>query len=244
MNKYRVGLIVVLLQTMTVVWADDTADLDGFKGKIQLGGALNYGNTESRNISTKFILKHVVVDWKNSLNLSYYFSQDGQETTASKFNIDLNTKYKLTDQNYLFISGEATFDKFAAYDRVYREAAGYGHNLYKNSVANWSLYAGPGVTHSRIAGTRDYLNQFVGKVGSNFCYKFIDNILYTQDIIGYLGKRNTNLQFKNGLEAQISKRLALDISVYLDYNTDIPKKSKNKKSLDTVTKFSIIYTFA
>ncbi|NQY41833.1 MAG: DUF481 domain-containing protein [Legionellales bacterium] len=242
MNLNRVAVLLILLQMSVVVWAKDEAD--GFQGKFQLGGALNYGNTENRNISTKLTLKHVNIDWDNNLNLSYYFSQEDKETTASRFKFDLNNKYKLTTHSYLFASFEGIFNKFGTYDRVYREAIGYGRKLYKNSVIDWSVYAGPGASHSRINGTKDYQNQIVGKIGSELCYQITEVVLFSQDIVSYIGHDNTNIQFNNALEAQISKRLALDISVLFDYNTNIPKKSTNRKSLDIITKFSIIYTFA
>ncbi len=242
-NTILITALLVRAICMQTALAHVATPPEVWHGKLHAGGIINSGNTSTKNIHGKLSVDYAKNDWENGANLEYQLSKDKHKTTANRFIAAAKTHYLITQRSYIFVNGDAKFDKFGTYDRSYKESLGYGHSIFKTDVTKLNVELGPGGTQNKIAGTDTYQNQLVGKIAGSFNRKFNNNVQYTQDAISYIGKDNTYIQWKHGIETRFSKRIAMEIAFVLEYNSNIPKGSKNRKHTDTITKLSLIYDF-
>jgi len=212
-------------------------------GSIQAGGVVNTGNSDNKNFNGKVTGSYETIRWDNTASISGELNSADGSTTAENLTVNGQAHYNLSTRDYLFAKGSAVYDKFATFDRVYREAIGYGRILYQNDTTFWSLEAGPGGSHSRIAGTHNYQNELVANIDSTFKRKISNTAAFKQTVGVDVGPLNTHTESVTAIKTKMTKNLALEISYTVEHDSQIPMGSINKVKTDTISKIAVVYDF-
>lgn len=214
---------------------------------IQLGGAIETGNSPTTSIVGKFNSVLNVEPLKQQWG--YHFFLEGKRATAQDIETarllrsDVEGQYLFSKRIYSFAKVNFIYNAFDTYDRVTRDSVGLGWIVVKNDAYKWTLEAGPGSTHQRIAGSKIWQHQFIAHAESTYLWHMSKNADLSQIFQVDSGRLNTLLQSQTALKTKIITSLALQVSYDVNYYTIIPPTSSNTKKTDTSTNLTLIYNF-
>lgn len=240
-QKIKLLLVSFCLLYFLATNAHVNNDHNIWHGKFFGGGIINTGNSATKSLHSKINMKYAKQVVDNVLNLEHQLNKNGKQTTSSKFVASNTMRYNIDGRHFIFADLNVKYDEFGTYDYSFKEVIGYGYKIYESNSMKISLDGGPGFTQSKIAGTKDYQVQIVGKFGLLLNKKISKEVQYFKCLAAYIGYDNTYIQLKQALETRMSKRLSMELSFVLECNSLIPSSSKNKFKIDTVMKISIIY---
>ncbi len=209
---------------------------------IQLGGAINTGNTDATNINTKLESEIQRFPWGYDLTIEgQWGSSQGIESARSlKSNAELN--YFLTEKTFAFIQGSILYDKFATYDFIIREVGGLGRILIETKRNELRVRSGLGFIHRRVSGVNDFQHEPIINIGGKYIGHLSETAEFSQKVSCDIGRLNTHIAATSSVKTTVIKNLALELSYGVSHDTVIPPLSKNTRNTDTMTKITLVYT--
>ncbi len=242
--KHGVVTILLLVSLATFAHEKKLEPLNPpWKGSLQAGAVVNTGNNSSQNINGKIGIKYQTSQWDNTSSIEGQLDSSNKATNTEKIDFNAELRRIISDDSYLFAKTEVAYDRFGAYDFVIRSAVGYGRILYRDDKTRFILEVGPGSSHSRISGSRKFQNEFIVSTMALYKRKLSESASFKQKIKIDAGQRNTHIKSVSALRTKISKRLGLELSYTMDYDTKIPPETKNTTKLDTVSKIAVVFDF-
>jgi putative salt-induced outer membrane protein len=214
-----------------------------FKGSIQAGGVINTGNSDNKNFNSKIAAQYQTARWQHTATIEGQLNRSKGETTAESILFNGETRFSMSPRNYMFGKGSTGYDRFATYDLTFKYAAGLGRVFIKTPRIQLRLEAGPGGSHSRIAGTDQYQNEFISNLNGELKFKISEITQFKQTANADLGQRNTHIKAVSSLKTKMTHNLALELSYTVEHDTKIPSKSSNPVKTDTLTKIAVVYDF-
>src|SRR5690554_5894986 len=103
-------------------------------GQIVAGFAANTGNSEATNLNARLLLGYEIDQWRHTVNLIGHRASDAVGTTAERYVLTGKSDYKLSERDYVFLTGQYERDRFAGIDRRTSEAIGYGREFLATDV--------------------------------------------------------------------------------------------------------------
>lgn len=215
---------------------------DKSKHSIQFGGASNTGNSETTNMTAAIIseIEYKKFTYGSSIEGQLATSQGVESARSLKANGNIN--YALSERTYSFVKGSVLYDKYATYDFIIREVAGFGAFILKTHHHRLSIEAGPGGIHRRISGTEDFQNEPLLNISGRYSWHINETADFNQTFSSDIARLNTHLEAKSAISTKVVKNLALELSFTISHDTVIPPLSKNTRKTDTATKATIVYT--
>ncbi|MDG4868410.1 DUF481 domain-containing protein [Guyparkeria sp. 1SP6A2] len=208
-------------------------------GEAEFGASVTTGNTDSTNVNGKLKIGYLTGPWEHRFRLEALQASEEGEDTASRVLGEFESRYAMSERNYLFGVLRGTHDEFSGYKYQASAAAGYGRKLWISDKGHWDAEIGPGV---RIAedesGTRE-TNPIV-RMSSGFEYRFSDYARFNQDVIVLSGQDNTEIESITGVSASLTDTLAMKLSYTVQHNTDVPADTEKT---DTYTSVNLVYNF-
>lgn len=225
-------------------YAHETAKkLDHWDNSISAGGTINTGNTNTTNLGAKLSSDFVRGPWNYQLSIEGELdTANGQRTAQNATGIG-SVRYLFEQRTYSFAKSNATFDAFATYDRTIRAAIGLGKVLIKNKKHFFSVEAGPGSTHQRISGSKEYQTLFMANGSMLYKYQVSPTAKISQAASIDYSSENTHSETISAIRTKVTDGLALEISFTLKHDSTIPANSKNTNRTDTATKVAVVYDF-
>tara|TARA_R110002033_G_scaffold42074_2_gene82938 strand:- start:1607 stop:2359 length:753 start_codon:yes stop_codon:yes gene_type:complete len=215
-----------------------------FNAEVEAGLQLNSGNNETKNFNGRTYLSYDSKNTKQEATLKAYYAADGNESTAERYALYLQSNYKL-ERGYIFGRGEFTWDQFGSYTRISTVSTGYGFDLIKNNRTKLSLEAGPGYRYDQPQGSvaepdPDANRDIILRSAAKYTVKLQEYTSFNADVTAETGQTNNTLTLDMSYKNTFIQDWAFKIGMNIKYTEVVPDDSKNT---DTITTFNLLYTF-
>lgn len=245
MKKVLAAVILMTAPFMATAAADFVDGDKTFAGEAELGATLTTGNTETSSYKGRLSIKHELGNWENQYLLESLYKEDTDAVTAKRYLAGLQGNYKMTDHNYLFVNTNYEVDPFTGYEYTLSGAAGYGHRFYDSSKTFLDVEVGPGYIYQRLDSEQAILegtdsnSSVVAHGVINFETVITETSKFQQRFVVDYGEK-LDARAETSLTANIIGALAMKFAIIVRYNSE---PLDNKKSTDTETNMTLLYTF-
>jgi putative salt-induced outer membrane protein len=229
-----------------LLWANDInkeQPIHVWENSIKFGGAINTGNSDNTNLNGKFNSKLDHNKWSYTFGLEGELNNANGDKTAENAKSSVAARYLFIPRYYSFIKGNITFDAFATYDFILIGALGLGHILIEKPAHKLVIEAGPGSTHRRISGTREFQNDFIFNISGLYHFDISETASMEQSGGVDIGRLNTHTEATTAIKTKVTSGLALELSFTVRNDSKVPANSKNTIKTDTVTNITVVYDF-
>ena len=210
----------------------------GWSGKGELGASIATGNSDNQSANAAFEIKNTVDQWINVVGFSGNYGNDGNTTTAQRWEIRGQSSYDFTPKAFWFGAGRYDDDRFSAYDYQASLATGLGYKFFDSDDLKLWLQGGPGYRVSKERETGDTVDGVIFRGNFGYEQKFTANTKLVERFLIEAGSDNTYLQNDIGLEVMMSGSLGLRLAYEVRYNTDVPP---GIEKTDTLTTIGLMY---
>ncbi|GGI79397.1 DUF481 domain-containing protein [Shewanella gelidii] len=241
---FSVLISVVSINAWALVPPDYREPPSDLTAEIEAGFQLNTGNTESSSFNSRVKLVYDGEASKQEATVKAYFASDSEKTTAEKYDLQLQSNYKLKE-GYIFGRGDFTWDEFGSYTRLSTVSSGYGFDVVNNSKTNLSLEVGPGYRYSMPNQTDDdpsprSTRELILRAATKLEHKVHEYTTINADLTAESGKDNNTLTLDLNYKNLVFQDWAFKIGVNVKYTEVVPEGSEQ---VDTITSFNLLYTF-
>ena len=208
-------------------------------GEIDLGGAINTGNTRAKTFSGSVDLTHAVGLWRHKIDLSFDYGRNNGLLTKRRLLTSYQLNYETNARIYAFARTEYENDKFSGFDHRIYGGTGFGYRFFNSDNLQWSVEAGPGLRYAQVSqGPGDETN-FTFRSATSFKWLIFPSTIFSQDA-EYLLNGSDTLNATTALTVALTEKLSGRISFNLRNDSKPPLGAV---ATDTSTKASIVYGF-
>ena len=239
MIKHKLALVslAVMAATSTHVLAQD--EEDNFDASIAFGYVGTSGNTDTDTYNLEFLMSLVSDQWLHNLKLQALGSQEDGQAKAERYYLEDKSDYNLDEDQYLFVKGSYTDDRFSGFKYQAAASVGYGRYLLKNDTYQLQGYTGVGYRqNNEIGGGSE--GEAILTLGEKFSWDISDNAALTQSLNSEIGNERAVTVLEIGLETNIIGDITTKLAFQARNNTDVPV---GRKKTDTLTSISLVYSF-
>ena len=228
---YLAATVVALLAVSAEARADWTA-------KGELGASFASGNSENEAANGALEVKRSYEKWAHGVYFAGNYGNDGEETTAQRWEVRGQSDYKLTERAYWFGGVRYEDDRFSAYDYQASLATGLGYRIIDTERTKFWVQGGPGYRFAELRDTGESEDGVIFRGDAGFEHQLTDTTKVVDRFLIETGSDNTFLQNDLGLEVTISGALGLRVGYQVRHNTDVlPGIDKT----DTLATVGLIY---
>ncbi len=209
-----------------------------WSGKAEIGGSFATGNSDNQSVNAAFVIKNAYDQWRHELGFSGNYGNDGDQTTAQRWEVRGQSNYDFTPKAYWFGAGRYDDDRFSAYDYQASLATGLGYKLIDTEKTKFWVQGGPGYRYSKERDTGDTVDGIIFRGDLGFEQQITGNTKVVERFLIESGADNTYLQNNLGLEVMMSGALGLRVGYEVRYNTDVPP---GIDKTDTLTTIGLLY---
>lgn len=238
MKKLLVSGLILSAMSATAFAQDEKT----WAATAELGGTMTTGNTETSTLVAKIDATHNFNEWVNNYYADVLYSKDDKEKTASRWKIGGKGAYTLDETSSIFVLGEHEQDEFSGYDSVSSFAGGYSKNFYKTDNVTFDGDLGPGM---KFFDVEDGDSEKTGilHVGLTYENALSETSKFTQVLvsdIAFEDEKSTLSRSETSITANIMGELAMKLGFIVRHDNNA---SDEKKSIDTETTITLLYTF-
>jgi len=213
-----------------------------WQATAELGGTMTTGNTETSTLKAALDMKHEIANWKNAYFADVLYSEDGEDKTASRWKVGAKGGYVIDETSSMFMLGEHEQDEFSDYDSVSSVAGGYSKRLLKTEQSLLDLDIGPGYKYFDL---QDGTSEKTGILHLGLAYEneLSPTSKFTQVLVSDLAFKDdisTLSRSETAITANIMGELAMKLGLTIRHDNNA---SLDKKSIDTETTITLLYTF-
>jgi len=223
--------IAAMLSVTTQARADWTA-------KGELGASFASGNSENESANGVLEVKKSYDKWAHTLGLAGNYGNDGEATTAERWEVRGQSDYSFTDRTYWFGAGRYEDDRFTAYDYQASLATGLGYRIINSESTKFWVQGGPGYRYAELRETGESEDGVIFRGDLGFEHQLTDTTKVVERFLVETGSDNTFMQNDLGLEVTIAGSLGLRVGYQVRQSTDVPP---GIEKTDTLTTVGIIY---
>ena len=238
MKKLLIAGVMSSLFAGTAIAADDKP----WAATAELGGTMTSGNTDTSTLKARLDATHTLKEWKNEYYFDTLYSKDDDEKTASRWKIGAKGAYVLDETSSIFVLGEHEQDEFSTYDSVTSIAAGYSKNLFKSDTATLDADLGPGMKFFDVK-EGDSEKTGILHVGLSYENALSETSKFSQVFvsdIAFEDEKSTLSRSETAITANIMGELAMKLGFIVRHDNNA---AADKKSVDTETTITLLYTF-
>ncbi|WP_076415830.1 YdiY family protein [Shewanella sp. UCD-KL12] len=222
-----------------------------FTAEIEAGLQLNTGNTESSSFNGRTKLVYDTDKARQEGTFKLYYAADDEKTTAEKYDVQLQSSYKLDGDvsllggGYIFGRGDFTLDRFGSYTQISTISTGYGFDAISDHETKLSLEIGPGYRYNMPIETESEPNpdpnkDIIIRTAAKFEQKLQEYTSLNADLTAEVGEDNSTLTLDMNYKNTLFQDWAFKIGVNVKYTDVVPEGTKQT---DTITTFNLLYTF-
>jgi putative salt-induced outer membrane protein len=220
----------------SVVWS---ADEGPWSGSAALGYLATSGNADNTSANGNFKLGYDSGSWHHGLEARAVGSSTDNATTAEAYGINAQSKYDLSEFNYVFGLLDWKKDRFSGYDQQTSEQVGYGRRILNTERHVWNAEIGAGARQSDLRdGTSQ--DETTVRVATDYVWNFSETGEFGQALIVESGSVNTFFESVSAIKATLVGNVALVASYTIRHNSSVPAGSEKQ---DTFTALSLEYSF-
>ncbi len=207
-------------------------------GKGDVGASIATGNSENQAASANLEIKYQADRWAHTVGLAGNYGNDGEETTAQRWQVRGQSQYDFTERAYAFGAARYEDDRFSQYDYQASLAGGLGYRLVDSERTRLWVQGGPGYRYAEIRETGETEDGIIFRGDLGFEHQITDTTKVVDRFLVEAGSDNTYLQNDLGLEVTITGALGLRVGYQVRHNTDVlPGIEKT----DTLTTLGLLY---
>ncbi|HEX7375233.1 MAG TPA: DUF481 domain-containing protein [Steroidobacteraceae bacterium] len=207
-------------------------------GKGNVGASFATGNSENQSASAAFELKDTVNKWTHTLGLAGNYGNDGDVTTAQRWEVRGQTQYAFTEKAYWFGAGRYEDDRFSSYDYQASLAGGLGYKFIDTDRTKFWVQGGAGYRYAELVDTGETVDGVIFRGDLGFEHQLTATTKVVERFLVEAGSDNTFLQNDLGLAVTISGALGLQVGYQVRHNTDV---LPGTKKTDTLTTLGLLY---
>lgn len=204
---------------------------------LELSYVQTSGNTNTTTFSSKLEGTTSFNDTESlKLKGSILYSENDENTSANKYNIELDYNHMINERLYSYMGINYIKDELSDYDYRLDIGPGLGYKIINDDIQFLDIQGGLDYAYDRYKiGTKD--NYLAGKTELNYKYKFSENLEFKQ-MLSYLGSFEDSEKYfivsDSSLEVNMTKNLSLGVSYNLDYTNQTEKEKLDKKFLTSL----------
>lgn len=219
--------------------AGDNNKTKPWKGSLEGGLNVETGNTEKENIKLASMLEYISDKWENTLKLKADSAKEKDTRISEEYRAQNQTRYRLTERDYVFGELEYVNDRFSGYDYRVSELLGYGRDIFKSDRFTLTGEASLGARQSSLSdGTEE--NSLLGKLGGKAEWKITDNLTFSEELTTSIASDATITESLTALKSNLTDSLYLKLGVDVEHISDVPP---GKENTDTKTSLTVGYEF-
>ena len=218
---------------------EDVVPTGRWLGEVTVGFAANTGNTETTNLNAQLLLGYEVDQWRHTINLDGHRASDAVGTTAERYLLTGKTDYRLSDVDYVFLTGQFERDRFAGIDRRTSEALGYGRELLATDQHKITAEAGLGARQVSFVDGREE-NDAIVRLAGGWLWTISETSEFSQRLVIETGDTNTYSESTTALKTNLIGSIYSSLSFTVKHNTTVPA---GLVSTDTFTALQLEYRF-
>ncbi len=233
MNFLSKFSIIVLLST-----ASYSIDVDKH---LELSYVQTSGNTNTTTFSSK-LQGTAALSTTQSIKVkgSVLYSENDENTSANKYNIELDYNHMLSEKLYSYMGINYIKDELSDYDYRLDIGPGLGYKVLEDGIQTVDIQGGLDYAYDKYNdGSKD--NYLAGRGELNYKYRFSENVEFKQ-MISYLSSFEDGKKYFAVSDSAIGVKMTQNLSLGVSYNMDYTNKTEKEK-LDTKFLTSLIVDF-
>ena len=203
-------------------------------GKGNIGASFATGNSENQSASAALEVKDVVDQWTHTLGFAGNYGNDGDATTAQRWEVRGQTQYDFTKKAYWFGAGRYEDDRFSAYNYQASLTGGLGYKIIDTDKTKFWVQGGVGYRYSELLDTGETVDGVIFRGDLGYEHQLTATTKVVERFLVETGSDNTFLQNDLGLEVTITGALGLRVGYQVRHNTDVPDGTKKTDTLSTL----------
>ena len=105
------------------------------------------------------------------------------------------------------------------------------------------LQIGPSYTRRQIAGSGVSESEIGVFTQASYVWNVSSDIQFSQNLSVTKDRKNTGIDALSSITSNVIQNIGLKVSFEYKHNTRIPPESDDTKKTDTITTFSVVYSF-
>lgn len=213
--------------------------LDLVKGRAELGGFINTGNSETVGLTGVVDVKRDGFLWRQKLRLQADYQENLGRTTQERYIAAYDLNYKVEDRAYIYGAAMFESDRFAGFNQRYSLSAGAGYTAINNGPMRLDVELGPAFRHTVL--TNDTIeSQLAARGKLEFDWKLSRSITFNQVAAAYVQNANSTITGKTALRAKLFGPFSAQMSYAVNYESMPPL---GRKTTDTTSRASLLVDF-
>ena len=208
-------------------------------GEIDLGGAINTGNTDAKAFSGSIKLSNAIGLWRHKIAASFDYARNNGNLTKQRLLTSYQLNYETDERIYAFGRTEYEDDRFSGFNYRIYGGGGFGYRLFNGDTIQWSVETGPGLRYANVVNVGGGDAEFTFRTASAFKWLVFPSTVFSQDTEYLLNGSNT-LTTTTAITVALTDKLSGRMSFNLRNDSNPPAGAVNT---DTTTKASIVYGF-
>lgn len=229
-KKHSAGACVL---AMALMGAASPASAD-WTAKGDLGASFASGNSENQSASANLEMKYKTDGWQHTLGFAGNYGNDGDQTTAQRWEVRGQTQHDISARAYAFGAGRYDDDRFSQYDYQASLAGGLGYRIIDGERTKLWVQGGPGYRYAEIQETGETEDGVIFRGDLGFDHQLTETTKIVDRFLVEAGSDNTYVQNDLGLEVTIAAGLGLRVGFQVRHNTDVEPGIENTDTLTTV----------
>ncbi len=212
--------------------------LDNWKGRLDLGGSIQTGNADTKNLALGLDLVRDGLRWRHRLEAAADMQRSNGMTDQERILAAWQSDWRLSDALYLYgrFGYERNFD--AGIARRFIESAGVGWRVLRRETMSWDLEGGPALQQTRyFDGSSE--NGFAFRGASRFAWEFAPGTRLTNDSFLLVAEAST-VNNTLAVSTTLWKALSAGVSFTVQWEEE---PALGLRSTSTVTRFTLGYGF-
>lgn len=203
-------------------------------GKGNIGASVATGNSENQSASAALELKQTAGKWTNTFGLGGNYGNDGDVTTAQRWEARGQTQYELTQKAYAFGAARYEDDRFSTYNFQSSLSGGLGYKFIDTDKTKFWVQGGVGYRYAEEALTGDTVDGVIFRGDLGLDHQLTASTKVVERFLVEAGSDNTFMQNDLGLEVSMTGTLALRVGFQVRYNTDVLPGTEKTDTLTTI----------
>lgn len=210
-----------------------------WSGSGEIGAFRSSGNSSDMGGTVALKLDREGIAWAHSVTAKVDFQRSKGETTREQYLLAYQPRYRINHRFFTYALGQFERDRFQGFVSRFSLSGGFGYQLVDEQYRHLSLEAGPAWRRTDLdPGGIDH--SLGARFGLKADWTFMRNVTLVEEASAYIQPANSSLTSLTALDAGISDGLKARISYSIEHDGDPPDDAK---SLDTLTRFTLIYGF-
>lgn len=211
-------------------------------GEAELGYLASSGNSETTNLNAKARMVLGFADWRHKASVAAISASENDETTQERYTAGLQSEYKFSENNYMFVSLNWERDRFSGIEYRYSETAGYGRRLIGTDAVELDAEIGAGARQSKLqeeaSSEAEYQRDAIVRGTVRLLWQINEGSRIEQGLVVESGEENTYAESVSSVRVDLQAQLFLKASYTIKHNSEV---AQNRDETDRYTAVTLGY---